>query len=96
MPLLRLAGTFHPVAAVMYREDTRRRPDGGMEAIAVEDRAVDQFELSVMPHAEPREGDEEADQGCDLGAPGRIRTCDRRIRSPLLYPLSYERLASTY
>jgi hypothetical protein len=27
--------------------------------------------------------------GC---APGRIRTCDRRIRSPLLYPLSYERL----
>ena len=24
-------------------------------------------------------------------APGRIRTCDRRIRSPLLYPLSYER-----
>ena len=28
----------------------------------------------------------------DLGfccAPGRIRTCDRRIRSPVLYPLSY-------
>src|SRR5262249_3535835 len=24
-------------------------------------------------------------------APGRIRTCDLRIRSPLLYPLSYER-----
>ena len=23
------------------------------------------------------------------GAPGRIRTCDRRIRSPMLYPLSY-------
>jgi hypothetical protein len=35
-----------------------------------------------------------------VGAPGRIRTCDRWIRSPLLYPLSYERLlevlASTY
>jgi hypothetical protein len=27
-----------------------------------------------------------------LGAPGRIRTCDLRIRSPLLYPLSYERV----
>jgi hypothetical protein len=27
-------------------------------------------------------------------APGRIRTCDLRIRSPLLYPLSYERLAA--
>jgi hypothetical protein len=26
-----------------------------------------------------------------FGAPGRIRTCDRRIRSPLLYPLSYRR-----
>ncbi len=24
-----------------------------------------------------------------VGAPGRIRTCDRRIRSPVLYPLSY-------
>jgi hypothetical protein len=27
------------------------------------------------------------------GAPGRDRTCDRRIRNPLLYPLSYERIA---
>jgi len=25
-------------------------------------------------------------------APGRIRTCDRRIRSPLLCPLSYGRI----
>jgi hypothetical protein len=24
--------------------------------------------------------------------PGRIRTCDRRFRKPLLYPLSYERV----
>jgi hypothetical protein len=30
------------------------------------------------------------DQICDLGAPGRIRTCDTRFRKPLLYPLSYE------
>src|SRR5204862_1762363 len=29
-------------------------------------------------------------------APGRIRTCDLRIRSPLLYPLSYERSARRY
>jgi hypothetical protein len=27
------------------------------------------------------------------GAPGRDRTCDHRIRSPLLYPLSYGRSA---
>jgi hypothetical protein len=26
------------------------------------------------------------------GAPGRTRTCDLGIRSPLLYPLSYERV----
>ncbi len=30
------------------------------------------------------------DRGCDLGAPGRNRTCDTRFRKPLLYPLSYE------
>ncbi len=24
------------------------------------------------------------------GAPGRNRTCDKRFRKPLLYPLSYE------
>jgi hypothetical protein len=33
---------------------------------------------------------------CMMSAPGRIRTCDRRIRSPLLYPLSYERARSGY
>jgi hypothetical protein len=27
----------------------------------------------------------------EVGAPGRIRTCGLGIRSPLLYPLSYER-----
>ncbi len=27
------------------------------------------------------------------GAPGRIRTCDPRIRNPVLYPLSYGRQA---
>ena len=25
-----------------------------------------------------------------FGAPGRNRTCDTRIRNPVLYPLSYE------
>ena len=24
-----------------------------------------------------------------IGAPGTIRTCDTRIRNPVLYPLSY-------
>ena len=31
--------------------------------------------------------------GCNsliLNAPGRNRTCDTRIRNPVLYPLSYE------
>src|SRR5690606_37370049 len=26
----------------------------------------------------------------DRGAPGTTRTCNRRIRTPMLYPLSYE------
>src|SRR5215218_9809484 len=33
---------------------------------------------------------------CFSGAPGRIRTCDRRIRSPLLCPLSYGRIQLIY
>ncbi|WP_412747509.1 hypothetical protein [Krasilnikovia sp. M28-CT-15] len=40
-PLSHFADSFRPVAAVMCREDTRRRPDGGTDAIAVEDRADD-------------------------------------------------------
>ena len=31
-----------------------------------------------------------------VSAPGRIRTCDLRIRSPLLYPLSYRRRRQAY
>jgi hypothetical protein len=31
-----------------------------------------------------------------MSAPGRIRTCDRRIRSPLLCPLSYGRIRLIY
>ncbi len=33
-------------------------------------------------------------RACDCGAPGRDRTYDLGIRSPLLYPLSYERMSS--
>ena len=40
--------------------------------------------------AELRAGRESAGTRC---APGRIRTCDQRIRNPLLYPLSYGRKA---
>ena len=28
----------------------------------------------------------------DIGAPGRSRTCDPRLRRPMLYPLSYGRV----
>jgi hypothetical protein len=30
------------------------------------------------------------------GAPGRNRTCDPRLRRPMLYPLSYGRVSSLY
>ena len=33
---------------------------------------------------------------CGFGAPGRTRTCTLRIRSPLLYPLSYRGLRGGY
>ena len=33
---------------------------------------------------------EPSKHGLSEGAPGRIRTCDARLRSPALYPLSYE------
>ena len=36
----------------------------------------------------PRSSSAPSDLGF-CGAPGRIRTCGRRIRSPVLYPLSY-------
>src|SRR5690606_16095988 len=35
-------------------------------------------------------------EGVFTGAPGRIRTSDLRIRSPLLYPLSYGRILSLH
>jgi hypothetical protein len=34
-----LGAAFHPVAAVMCRESQQRRPDGGLDAVAVEERA---------------------------------------------------------
>ena len=39
--LPRLAGTFRPVAAVRCGGGPQRRPDGGMDAVAFEDRADD-------------------------------------------------------
>jgi hypothetical protein len=78
VPLLRFAGTFHPVAAVRCREDTQRRPDGGTDAIAVEDRADDVAALLAAlrlpdappPSPEPSAGDE---------SPGTICTADGYI-----------------
>ncbi|GAA3344759.1 hypothetical protein GCM10020358_49280 [Amorphoplanes nipponensis] len=72
--LLHFAGTFHPVAAVRCREDTQRRPDGGTDAIAVEDRADDVAALLAAlrlpdappPSPEPSAGDEPPDPDPDL------------------------------
>ncbi|RZU51307.1 hypothetical protein EV385_3121 [Krasilnikovia cinnamomea] len=55
-PLPHFAATFHPVAAVRCREDTQRRPDGGTDAIAVEERADDVTALLAalrLPDAPP-------------------------------------------
>jgi hypothetical protein len=77
-----------------------RDPARNAVFIALETAEVELREAGVVP--QERAGhmavtDCRSRQGCALG---RIRTCDRWIRSPLLYPLSYERphevLASTY
>ncbi|MEU4156438.1 hypothetical protein [Actinoplanes sp. NPDC026670] len=44
-PLPHFGDAFRPVAAVLCREDTQRRTDGGTDAIAVEDRADDVADL---------------------------------------------------
>jgi hypothetical protein len=90
--LLRLAGTFHPVTAVMCREDMQRRPDGGTDAIAVEERADDVAALLAAlrlpdappPSPEPSAGDEspEPDLICSADAylPPRLVLLDGRGR----------------
>jgi hypothetical protein len=58
-PLPPSTGAFRPVAAVMCREDTRRRPDGGTDATAVEDRADDVAAMLAalrLPGAPPSAG----------------------------------------
>ncbi|WP_203780385.1 hypothetical protein [Paractinoplanes rishiriensis] len=56
VPLLRYSGTFHPVAAARCEEGTQRRPDGGTDAIAVENHADDVAALIAalrLPDAPP-------------------------------------------
>jgi hypothetical protein len=72
---LRLIDTFHPVAAVECGEETRRRPDGGTDGIAVEDRADDVAALLAalrLPDAPPPSPEPPAD---DL-SPDTICTAD--------------------
>jgi len=90
--LLRFADTFHPVAAVMCREDTQQRPDGGTDAIAVEDRADDVAALLAAlrlpdappPSPEPSAGDESPDSDlictADGYSPPRLVLRDRQGR----------------
>ena len=78
--LPRFAGTFRPVAAVRCSEGEQRRPDGGTDAIAVEDRADDVAALLDglrLPDAPPSD-----DMACDLGGylPPRLVLLDDQGR----------------
>ena len=85
-PILPLAAACLPLAR---RSPARPRPDAADE--------IDRSWLWSGSRARSRPGprtrsfDPRAGQPLDSerSTPGRIRTCDRRIRNPLLYPLSY-------
>jgi hypothetical protein len=53
-------------------------------------------EAPKMSSLPPASSDFSCTTATFLSAPGRIRTCDRRIRSPLLCPLSYGRIRLIY
>lgn len=88
--LRRFAGSFRPVAAVLCREDTQRRPDGGTDAVAVEDRADDVAALLAAlrlpdappPSPEPLPGDESPGMPCtaDAYVPPRLVLLDDQGR----------------
>ncbi|MEU7905769.1 hypothetical protein [Actinoplanes sp. NPDC049118] len=62
---LRLVDTFRPVAAVQCGETTQHRPDGGTDAIAIEDRTDDVAALSAalrLPDAPPPSPEPSADE----------------------------------
>lgn len=87
---LRLIDTFRPVAGVRCEEGTQGRPDGGTDAIAVEDRTDDMAALLAAlrlpdeppPAPEPSAGDEPPAGACTLDAylPPRLVLLDHRGR----------------
>jgi hypothetical protein len=71
--LPRLSDTFRPVAAIICAETTQRRPDGGTDAVAIEDRVDDLTMLLLAlglpdepPLSEPAADDESPVTGCNL------------------------------
>ncbi len=64
----------------------RSRPEGGSTTFVILSRRGD----STNPRSWTTDR-RQAVAGDDENAPGRTRTCNLRIRSPLLYPLSYGR-----
>jgi hypothetical protein len=91
----------HPTISQTMDTYSHVMPDmGSVAAEALRSRAVLIRQWRRMASKEPQRGR----RGFSLYAicrdfrcaPGRIRTCDRRIRSPLLCPLSYGRIRLIY
>jgi hypothetical protein len=90
VPLPRYAGTFRPVAAVMCREDTQRRADGGTDWTGIEDRADEVAALLAAlrlpdappPSPEPSAGEISSNFGCTTEAhiPPRLVLLDGQGR----------------
>ncbi|OJF12539.1 hypothetical protein [Couchioplanes caeruleus] len=69
----RLAGNFHPVAAIICGLGPQHRPDGGIDAIAAEDRVDDVAALLTALHLpdepplpEPSDDDESPVRACTM------------------------------
>ena len=76
------------------RVDRRRRAHPGGTLLA-DPPALTAADRCPRQDANLRPSDEQSGAPpAELGAPGRIRTCDRRIRSPVLYPAELRGRAS--
>jgi hypothetical protein len=84
--LLSHLDTFHPVAAVSCAEEQQRRPDGGLDGVAVEDRADEVAALSAalrLPDEFYEPGPSEQSVAVEE-APGHLCTLDGYVEPRLV------------
>jgi hypothetical protein len=86
-----VAGIVPRRAPEPEQADADQTPADGRDAATFTHRS---HSASQEGSEDDREASQRGKAAGQMGAPGRDRTCDHRIRSPLLYPLSYGRPAA--